>query len=390
MGLQLTIAGGGIAGLAAAVACTRAGARVRVFERAPAFSEAGAGIQLGPNVTRILQGWSLGEGLRRCAAAPQALVVRDAAGGGELARLPLGAAFEQRYGAPYATVHRADLQQLLLDAAREAGAQLHPGAGVEAVVEAPGCVHARLADTVRVAADGLLVADGVWSSLRSCVAGDGAARPTGHLAYRALAPQPALPQALRSTVVTVWLAPRMHVVAYPVRGGEALNVVVLVESPRFAHAQGWDAAAGKPDLLAAMQGMCPRLRELVEAMPGWGLWSLHDRPPVAGPHELAKGRVALLGDAAHPMLPYLAQGAGMAIEDAHALAAVLCGAAPERVPDALQRYAQVRWRRCARVQSRARRNAAIFHARGVLRWARDAALAMAGPTLLDQPWLYAR
>ncbi|MEJ6024017.1 FAD-dependent monooxygenase [Ramlibacter sp. PS4R-6] len=389
MPIELTIAGGGIAGLAAAFASARAGMEARVFERAPQFSETGAGIQLGPNVTRILEAWSLGAALRACAAAPEALVVRDAADGRELARMPLGRDFEQRYGAPYLTLHRADLQHLLLDAAREAGVDLHVDAAV-AEVAMDARVRMQLSNGQSVEADALAAADGVWSTLRRLVADDGPAQATGHFAYRALALQPCLPPALRSVEVTVWLAPRMHVVAYPVRGGEQLNVVALLERASQVPAQGWDAVGAESDLLPAMHGMCCALHQLFDAMPGWGVWSLHDRPPVAGARELAKGRVALLGDAAHPMLPYLAQGAGMAIEDAQDLALVLADATPASVPGALQRYAEARWRRCALVQERARRNATIFHASGPLRFARDAAMLVAGQKLLDQPWLYAR
>jgi salicylate hydroxylase len=286
-------------------------------------------------------------------------------------------------------LHRADLQQLLLRAVGDAGVPLTLGARVTGV-HAAGRVHAQLADGGQVEADALAIADGVWSSLRAQVLGDVPARPTGHLAYRALALQSSLPASLRSDVVTLWLAPRMHIVSYPVRRGEQLNVVALVESAQHAPAQGWDAMGADSELLAVMSGTCGTLHQLVEAMPGWGLWSLHARDPVAGPQGMARGRVALLGDAAHPMLPYLAQGAGMAIEDAAVLATVLSDATTGSVPAALERYAQARWRRCAQVQARARRNAGIFHASGIVKFARDTALRVAGEKLLDQPWLYAR
>jgi salicylate hydroxylase len=388
MSLDVAIAGGGIGGLAAALACARAGCAVRVFEQAPAFSEVGAGIQLGPNVTRVLDRWSLGDALRRCAGRPDALVVRDAGDGRELGRLEFGADFAQRYGAPYLTIHRADLQQLLLDACRKDGAAPQVDSRVIGASEPDG-VHVMLANGRVERADALVAADGVWSSLREHVVADAPARPTGHFAFRALAQQATLPAALRSSRVTLWLAPRMHVVAYPLRGTDQLNVVALVESMR-APAQGWETDGARDELLPALRDACRELHELVDAMPGWGLWSLHGRPPVAGAHAMARGRIALLGDAAHPMLPYLAQGAGMAIEDADALASVLADATPPTVPDALARYAQARWRRCAMVQARARRNAVIFHADGLLRVARNAAMRTLGERLLDQPWLYGR
>jgi salicylate hydroxylase len=389
MSIELAIAGGGIGGLAAALACARAGCGVRVFEQAGAFSEAGAGIQLGPNATRVFERWQLMPRLLPCAALPGALVVRDAEDARELGRLPLGADFARRYGAPYLTLHRADLQHALLDAATVAGAQPKVESRVVSAHAEPDAVHAVLAGGETIAADALVAADGVWSSLRAQVVVDGPARSRGHFAFRGLALQSALPAALRSSQITVWLAPKMHVVSYPVRGGDELNVVVLVESPR-APSQVWDAVAVDSELLPAMRSVCPELHQLVEAMPGWGVWALHDRPPVGAPDELVRGRIALLGDAAHPMLPYLAQGAGMAIEDADTIASVLSDSTRDSVPAALQRYADARWRRCAQVQSRARRNAQVFHAQGPMRWARDAAMRAMGARLLDQPWLYAR
>ena len=388
MTLKLAIAGGGIGGLAAAIACDRAGCYVRVLEQGADYSEVGAGIQVGPNVTRILERWSVLPAVLRCAAQPEALVVRDAGDGRELGRLPFGSEFMRRYGAPYITLHRADLHQALLDAARQAGIEPEVDSRV-AGARQDTSVRALLAGGGVLEADALAAADGVWTSLREHVAADGPARATGHFAFRALALQSSLPPVLRSSRVTLWLAPRMHVVSYPVRGGEQLNVVVLVESARIA-AQGWDAVAAESDLLPAMHGVCSELHQLVEAMPGWGLWALHGRPPVAGAHEMARGRIALVGDAAHPMLPYLAQGAGMAIEDADVLGSVLGGVDAAGVPDALRRYANARWRRCAQVQSRAWRNAKIFHASGTLRTARDAAMRLAGRRLLAHPWLYSR
>jgi salicylate hydroxylase len=192
--------------------------------------------------------------------------------------------------------------------------------------------------------------------------------------------------------VTVWLGPRLHVVAYPVRAGELLNVVAVVQGGAPGSAQDWDQAGAESELLAAMGPLCAPLRDLVGAMPEWRLWVLQDRPPLAGADEMVNGRIALLGDAAHPMRPYLAQGAGMAIEDAAELGRCLAGAkdGAGTVVDALRTYAANRWARCARVQARAERNGRIFHATGLMRWGRDLSLRMLGDRLLDQPWLYGR
>ena len=392
MSRELLVAGGGIGGLAAALAARRARWEARLFEQAPSFSEVGAGIQMGPNVTRILREWNLLRGeLSQQVVAPPRLRARDGVDGRELGVLELGAAIDARYGAPYLTVHRADLQAALLAAAREAGARLHVGCRIEVAEPAGEGMRLRGAQAGGAEGDALVVADGVWSTLRKLVADDGAARPTGHLAYRALVHQRDLPAALRSDEVTVWLAPRMHLVTYPVRGGEALNAVCVVEGTQPGDPRDWDAAASQAQLDAALGPVCAQVRERIAGMPSWRLWALHGRAPVASADALARGRVALLGDAAHPMLPYLAQGAGMAIEDARELQRVLA-MVDQRVadvPTALRRYALNRWQRVAEVQRRSRRNGTVFHASGALRVARNAAMAALGERVLDQRWLYA-
>jgi salicylate hydroxylase len=203
--------------------------------------------------------------------------------------------------------------------------------------------------------------------------------------------QDALPQALRTTRVTAWLGPRLHVVQYPLRRGELMNVVAIRHGTPPADLETWDHGANAQELEAALAGTCTALQDLVRAVSqagsGWRLWPLLDRPPIAGPHEMARGLVALLGDAAHPMRPYLAQGAGMAIEDAAELQRALAMHDLD-VPLRLRRYALNRWQRNARVQERSRRNGTIFHATGPLRWGRDMALRLLGERILDVPWLY--
>ncbi len=390
MHTDVLIAGGGIGGLAAGLACARAGCHVRLYERAEAFAEVGAGIQLGPNVVRVLQGWGLEPALRQVAAFPARLQVRHALSGAELGVLPLGSTSVQRYGAPYATVHRADLQQLLLNALQQRDAVwLHTGRTVQRYVESHGAIGLSLEDGLDVEGDVLIAADGLWSPLRQQLLGDGPPRVTGHLAYRALLPQASLPAALRCQQVTVWLGPKLHVVQYPVRGGEWLNIVAIVQGHVHGGLEDWDHAAHAADLQAALVHSCAPLRELIAAVPAWRLWVLCDRAPLSGADPMARGRVALLGDAAHPMRPYLAQGAGMAIEDAAELGrqvALVDGVLD--VPTLLRRYALNRWQRNARVQARAMRNGEIFHLQGPMAWARDRALRLLGERLLDLPWLY--
>lgn len=376
-------------GLAAAIAAARAGWQPRLYEQAQAFTQAGAGIQLGPNATRILQAWELGPALAQVAAFPRELNVRSAADGAALASMRLGDAFLARYGAPYATVHRADLHGLLLQGATAAGTQLQLAARVEGVREDGDGVLLR-AGGREIEGDALVGADGLWSAVRAQAWQDAAPRPTGHLAYRALLNQRDLPAGLRSDDVTVWLGPRLHVVAYPVRQGQWLNVVAIVQGEVAGNAQDWDQAGVNADLAQAMGATCARLQDLVRAVAAWRLWVLHERAPLRGAQGMARGRIALLGDAAHPMRPYLAQGAGMAIEDALELGKCLAPASGRiaEVPVALARYALNRWERNARVQRRAERNGRVFHATGPVRWGRDTVLRLAGGRLLDLPWLY--
>ncbi|RKJ96196.1 FAD-dependent monooxygenase [Alicycliphilus denitrificans] len=393
---QVLIAGGGIGGLAAALGSARAGWEVRLFERASAFTEIGAGVQIGPNVVRRLQAWGLQGALQAVAAFPDRLRVRSALTGAELAALPLGARAIERYGAAYATIHRADLHGLLLAAVRGLpGVHLNLGLSVQEHAQEGGAVTVRLAHgdgrLVEVEGDALIGADGLRSGTRARLLGEAPTRVSGHLAYRAVVRQDQLPQALRSGDVTAWLGPRLHVVQYPLRRGELLNVVAIRHGRPPADLESWDHGANAADLEAALARTCAPLQDLIRAVPqaggGWRLWPLLDRPPVAGPHEMARGLVALLGDAAHPMRPYLAQGAGMAIEDAAELQRALAMHDLE-VPLRLTRYALNRWQRNARVQERSRRNGRIFHATGPVRWGRDLALRLLGERLLDVPWLY--
>ncbi|MBT9506848.1 FAD-dependent monooxygenase [Rhodoferax sp.] len=388
MSRNTLIVGGGIGGLAAALACDRRGLQVELFERACEFSEVGAGIQLGPNVVQVLHGWGLKDALSDVAAFPERLQVRSALSGAELGVLRLGSVAVARYGSPYATIHRADLHALLLNALRQqTRVQLATNSVVSRFEQDEDGVLLHTAEGKAVRGDALLGADGVWSRVRQQLLHDGEPRPTGHLAYRAMVPQSALPDSLRSQQITAWLGPRLHVVQYPVRGGAWLNVVAIVHGQVQGDPQHWDHSTNAAELRGNLVSTCAPLQNLVAAIEHWRLWALSIRAPVASARELAQGRVALLGDAAHPMVPYLAQGAGMAIEDADELGRVL-GNDGVAVAAALSHYAARRWQRNARVQARAIRNGQIFHATGLVRWGRDASLKLLGERLLDMPWLY--
>ena len=384
--------------MASALALARVGWQAQVHERATAFAEVGAGVQLGPNVTRILHAWGLQTAVQAVAAFPDQLQARSALTGEVLASLPLGTQMQTRYGAPYVTLHRADLHQLLCEGALRQGVEVLAGSAVQSVQTAGPRVAAQLENATQhhlmQEADLAVVADGVWSQLRQQLLGDGAVQPTGHLAYRTLLRQSDLPVHLRTKDVTVWMGPDAHVVHYPVRGGEWLNLVVLTEGQMPGVSaddlQSWNAQQTAEqtahDLLAALRGSCSRLQELVHAATAWRVWPLCGRSAMQGAHQHGQGCVALVGDAAHPMLPYLAQGAGMAIEDAAALGQQLAHAGD--VASQVQAFAAQRWQRNAQVQRAAMRNGQVFHARGPVRWGRDWALRLAGPVLMDQPWLY--
>ena len=383
---QVLIAGGGIGGLAAALVCAQRGVPVQLLERAAQLSEVGAGIQIGPNVTRILQAWGLGAALAQVAAFPEQLQARDAQTGQVLGNLPLGARAQARYGAPYATIHRADLQGLLHRAALSAGVDLLLGQTVQGWQGTEAALQVNTVEGLSLQASALIGADGVWSAVRQQLLGD-PARFTGHLAYRAMVAQAELPAHLRSDQVTVWMWPRLHVVHYPVRSGQWLNLVAIVHGAKPEQAQDWDQAGHTQALMQAMGAVGRDLHERLASVPAWRQWALHDRAPVSAPGQMAQGRVALLGDAAHPMRPYLAQGAGMAIEDAETLAQCL-SAGNATVPEQLQAYAEQRWARNARVQTRAIRNGRIFHAQGAVALGRNLSMRLMGERVMDVPWLY--
>jgi salicylate hydroxylase len=384
---QVLIAGGGIGGLASALACAQRGVSVQLIERAAQLSEVGAGIQIGPNVTRILQAWGLGEALAQVAAFPKQLQARDAQTGQVLGTLPLGERAQSRYGAPYATIYRADLQGILHRAAQAAGADMRLGQTVHGWRETASGIEVNTADGPSVQADALIGADGVWSSVRQQLLGDAPARFTGHLAYRALVAQADFPAHLRSDQVTVWMGPRLHVVHYPVRSGQWLNLVAIVHGDKPIQDQDWDQVGHTQSLMQAMGAVGRDLHARMASVPAWRQWALHDRAPLSGAMQMAQGRVALLGDAAHPMRPYLAQGAGMAIEDAQVLAQSLCTGGAS-VPEQLKSYAQARWARNARVQARAIRNGRIFHAQGAVALGRNLSMRLMGERVMDLPWLY--
>jgi len=385
----VVIAGAGIGGLTAALAVARQGYRVVVLEQSERLEETGAGIQLSPNASRVLIGLGLREALASLVAAPEELVVANARSGRVLARALLGAAAEQRYGAPYWIVHRGDLQSVLVAAVHaNPDIVLRLGSRVDDFAIHPNGVtvaaHSRR-ETVEEHGIALVGADGLWSRLRGRL-GHGEARFTGHTAWRALVPAEAVACELSIPTLNLWFGRGGHVVHYPVKGARLINVVAIVADDW--REPGWSAVGERAEILARFDARAWRgpPRDILCAADRWLKWALFDAAPLS---HWGRGPVTLLGDAAHPILPYLAQGAAMAIEDAGELGQSL-GSADGNLAGAMRRYERRRRARTAQTQRAARRNGAIYHvgaAAGLMRTL--AVTAMGGERLISRyDWLY--
>jgi len=364
--LNLIVAGGGIGGLAAAYVLGRGGHRVTVLEQAGTYGEIGAGIQLGPNIFRMFEYLGLTEAVNRVAFFPPGLGMNDVRTGEKVVRVPLGETARAAYGYPYGVIYRVDLHQVFLDACKALpNVALRTSSKVESFDQDASRVSVRLAGGEVLQGDALIGADGLWSRIREAVVGDGKPRVSGHIAYRAVLRREDVPAHLWNDDVLLWGGEKTHLVHYPLRRGELFNLVAVFHSNRYD--EGWNTFGDTAELNERFSQAVPQVRELLGKIETWKMWVLCDREPV---QNWSKGRVTLLGDAAHPMLQYLAQGAGQAIEDAVVLGEALRSAHGEVAP-AFQKYQQARYLRTGRVQLTARFYGDIYHAAGVQRELRN-------------------
>jgi 3-hydroxybenzoate 6-monooxygenase len=383
--LPILIAGGGIGGFAAACALARKGFPVHVLEQAPEFKELGAGIQLGPNIFRAIDKLGLKDALLADVWRPNALEMRDALTGRQITRIPLDRRFIDRFQYPYAVTHRADIHSVFLKACQSNDlVTLETQQQVDGFEQDGEGVTVFLQSGERITGCALIGCDGMWSKIRDDIVGDGKPRVSGHIAYRGVLKRAEVPEDLWEPDVVLWAGPRTHLVHYPLRRGELYNLVAVFHSDRYV--EGWNAEADAADLWTHFKGQRPQVLRMLERIETWRMWVLCDREPVKG---WAKGRVALLGDAAHPMLQYLAQGANMATEDAVCLAEKLAET-PDNLPAGLQAYVEQRYLRTARVQIMARVYGDFYHARGPAAELRDQMLGgrSAEQSYDGMAWLY--
>lgn len=359
------VAGGGIGGLAAALALVRRGYRVRVFEQTPEIGEIGAGMQLGPNAFHALDALGVGELARSRAVFTDFMVMHDAVDGSQVGRILTDEAFRQRFGNPYAVIHRVDVHTALLEGAVATGrVDFQTSTRIERVEQDDGGVTVIDQHGRRSRGVALVGADGVKSAVRAQYVND-PARVTGHVVYRAVVDKAEFPAALRWNAASLWAGPRCHLVHYPLRGGEQYNVVVTFHSRQQ---EQWGVTDGsKAEVQSYFQGIVPLARQLIDLPKSWRRWATADREPIG---TWSFGRATLLGDAAHPTTQYMAQGACMALEDAVTLgeALRLQGNDWTRAFDLYQRS---RVARTARIVLSGREMGRLYHAEGVERLVRN-------------------
>ncbi|MGY8708115.1 FAD-dependent monooxygenase [Bradyrhizobium sp. 18BD] len=390
----IVIAGAGIGGLTAALALVARGFRIVVLEKAERLEEVGAGLQLSPNASRVLVELGLAERLKLRAVVPEAVSIMSARAGGELLRMPLGEAASARAGAPYWVVHRADLQSALAGAVAEhPDIDLKLGASFEDVApHAKGLTVVHRSGTIRRSdlASALIGADGIWSTVRQHLFPEVQPCFSGLIAWRGTLDATQLPKDFTARRVQLWMGANAHLVAYPISGGRQINVVAVL--PGTWNRPGWSTPGDPLEVMEAFAAprWPPAARMMLSTVDSWRKWALFGVPDGC---PWSNGPVALLGDAVHAMLPFAAQGAGMAIEDAAVLAQLLSPEIAEStagISAALKQYGRARQARVRQVQRTARQQGRIYHLGGPLALARDVAIRALGPDrmLARQDWIY--
>ncbi len=379
------IAGGGIGGFAAALALARKGIESIVIEREDELREAGAGIQLGPNGFRMFDTLGVTDAIRANAVFPEALIMMDALDGSQVTRVPLNTAqFNERFQYPYGVIYRPDLHDSFIEAARATGkVDVRLGERVETYEDNGDGVRVTVDDGSTIEGCALIGADGLWSAIRETIVADGRPRVSGHIAYRAVLPEAAVPAPNHKNEVILWAGPKTHLVHYPLHRGDIFNLVSVFHSD--AYEEGWDVFGDIAELNDRFAGQRAEVMGMLGKIESWRMWVLCDRDPVK---NWSMGRVTLLGDAAHPMLQYLAQGACMATEDAVCLAHHVT--AHDDPSDAFLAYQADRYLRTARVQMTARFYGDIYHAAGPVAELRQMMLSGRSPDQAydGMSWLY--
>lgn len=382
--MKIVVIGGGIGGLAAALQLLKAGLDVQVYEQAPRITEIGAGIQISPNASRLLHRLGLKPAMDAVGVLPRAVHQKRWDDGRTLQRAPLGPEIEATFGAPYYHFHRADLATLLAEALPTE--RLHIGHKLVDLAQQAERVTARFENGESVEADLLVGADGIHSRVRTLVFGPEKPRFTGCVAWRGLVPAERIRHLGIEVASHNWMGPDGHVVHYWVAGGRMMNVVCVVEHGDWTK-ESWTDRGEVADVLARYEGWHPTVRSLIGAFPETFVWALHDRAELP---RWSAGRVTLLGDACHPMLPMMAQGAAQSIEDGAALASLL-QAMPDDVAGALARYETLRKPRATKLQQASAANRKRFHLHdGPEQQMRDEAMATSGDrSVANIGWLYA-
>ena len=382
--LPIVIVGGGIGGMATALALSQKNIKSVLLEQSAEFKEGGAGIQVGPNGYKALEMLGVVDAVKDLAVYPDELIMMNAVTSEPVTVIPAGQQFLERFKYPYSLVHRADLHSVLLDACKQTDLiSFRLNSKLASYEQDSEGVVVTLESGESVSGSALVGADGLWSKVRQNIVQDGTPEVSGHIAYRAVLPTSEVPEQYRKNSMILWAGPKCHLVQYPLRGGKLFNLVAVFHSDKYV--EGWNTEGDAEELKKRFEGTCETVQALLSKISSWRMWVLCDRKPVS---NWTDNKVALLGDAAHPMLQYLAQGACMALEDALVLAEELSKASD--IESAFKHYQQRRYLRAGRCQIMARVHGEFYHAEGVAAELRNIMFAnrTAEQAYAGLSWLY--